>query len=99
VRTSDCTGAAARPAGAVLAIRHRWWQPTGCGEVDISGAVWLYLNGHTVWPVVLLGWTIGTGSLDNGLRPALIRRGADLPFVLSFAGVLGGMLAFGLIGL
>jgi hypothetical protein len=25
--------------------------------------------------------------------------GADLPFVLSFAGVLGGMLAFGLIGL
>jgi predicted PurR-regulated permease PerM len=71
----------------------------GPAPVLLGGAVWLYLNGHIVWAVVLLGWTIGTGSLDNVLRPALIRRGADLPFVLIFAGVLGGMLAFGLIGL
>jgi predicted PurR-regulated permease PerM len=38
-------------------------------------------------------------SLDNFLRPLLIRRGADLPLLLIFAGVLGGLLAFGIIGL
>jgi predicted PurR-regulated permease PerM len=44
-------------------------------------------------------WSIGTGTFDNVLRPILIKRGADLPLVLIFAGVLGGLLAFGLIGL
>ena len=40
-----------------------------------------------------------TASLDNFLRPLLIRKGADLPLLLIFAGVLGGLLAFGIIGL
>ena len=39
------------------------------------------------------------GSLDNILRPILIRRGADLPLLLIFAGVIGGLFAFGLLGL
>jgi hypothetical protein len=33
------------------------------------------------------------------LRPALIRMGADLPLLLIFAGVIGGLLAFGLVGI
>lgn len=37
--------------------------------------------------------------MDNVLRPVLIRRGADLPLVLIFAGVIGGLLAFGLVGI
>ena len=39
------------------------------------------------------------GSLDNILRPILIRQGADLPLLLIFAGVIGGLFAFGLLGL
>ena len=39
------------------------------------------------------------GSLDNILRPILIRKGADLPLLLIFAGVIGGLFAFGLLGL
>ena len=38
-------------------------------------------------------------SLDNILRPILIKRGADLPLLLIFAGVIGGLFAFGLLGL
>jgi predicted PurR-regulated permease PerM len=38
-------------------------------------------------------------SIDNVLRPLLIKRGADLPLVLIFAGVIGGLLAFGVVGL
>jgi len=37
--------------------------------------------------------------LDNFLRPMLIRKGADLPLLLIFAGVIGGLIAFGIIGL
>jgi predicted PurR-regulated permease PerM len=39
------------------------------------------------------------GTFDNVLRPILIKRGADLPLLLIFAGVIGGLIAFGAIGL
>jgi predicted PurR-regulated permease PerM len=60
---------------------------------------WLYWSGDTVWASVLLVLTLVVGMLDNVLRPMLIRRGADLPLLLIFAGVVGGLLAFGLIGI
>ena len=37
--------------------------------------------------------------LDNVLRPWLIKLGADLPLLLIFAGVIGGLFAFGLVGI
>jgi predicted PurR-regulated permease PerM len=37
--------------------------------------------------------------MDNVVRPVLIRRGADLPLLLIFTGVIGGLVAFGLIGI
>jgi predicted PurR-regulated permease PerM len=60
---------------------------------------WLYWRGETSWAVALLVWTVLVGSLDNVLRPILIRRGADLPMLLIFAGVLGGLLAYGVVGI
>jgi predicted PurR-regulated permease PerM len=38
-------------------------------------------------------------TIDNVIRPVLIRKGADLPLVMIFAGVLGGLVAFGILGL
>jgi predicted PurR-regulated permease PerM len=60
---------------------------------------WVFWSGHTTWGVALLVWTLLVGALDNVLRPILIRRGADLPLLLIFAGVIGGLIAFGLIGI
>ena len=60
---------------------------------------WLWWQGNTGWFVALLIWTIVVGSFDNILRPILIRKGADLPLLLIFAGVIGGLFAFGLLGL
>jgi predicted PurR-regulated permease PerM len=37
-------------------------------------------------------------SIDNVLKPMIISHGTDLPFVLVLLGVLGGVLAFGVIG-
>jgi predicted PurR-regulated permease PerM len=44
-------------------------------------------------------WTIIVATMDNFLRPILIRKGADLPLLLIFSGVIGGLLSFGLVGL
>ena len=60
---------------------------------------WLYWSGQPVWGTVLLVWTLLVGTLDNVLRPMLIKRGADLPLILIFAGVIGGLVSMGIIGL
>jgi predicted PurR-regulated permease PerM len=67
--------------------------------VLLPAAGWLFWAGDTGWAVFLLVWSVIVGSLDNFLRPMLIRRGADLPLILIFVGVIGGMLGFGLIGI
>lgn len=67
--------------------------------VLVGAVIWLYAHDHTLWGTVLVVWGLVTASLDNILRPVLIRRGADLPLVLVIAGVIGGLFAFGLVGL
>jgi predicted PurR-regulated permease PerM len=39
--------------------------------------------------VLLLIWSLTVGSIDNVLRPYLTNKGADLPLLLIFAGVMG----------
>ncbi len=71
----------------------------GPGPVLLGAVIWLYWKHETAWGTVMLVWSIITGTLDNFLRPILIKKGADLPLLLIFAGVLGGLVAFGIIGL
>jgi predicted PurR-regulated permease PerM len=71
----------------------------GPGLVLIPAAIWVYARSGAVWGVGFLVWAILCGTFDNFLRPLLIRRGADLPLLLIFAGVMGGLIAFGVIGL
>jgi predicted PurR-regulated permease PerM len=71
----------------------------GAGVIMIPAVIWLYWSGHTFWGTVLVLVTIVVLSLDNFLRPMLIRKGADLPLVLIFTGVIGGLVAFGIIGI
>jgi len=67
--------------------------------VMIPATIWLYSTGSAGWGTALLVWSLAVGMIDNILKPVLIKRGADLPILLIFAGVLGGMLTFGVIGL
>jgi predicted PurR-regulated permease PerM len=71
----------------------------GAGPVLVCADVWLFWKGDTGWAVGLLVWTVIVGSLDNVLRPILIKRGADLPVLLILVGVIGGLIAFGLVGI
>ena len=71
----------------------------GPSLVLFPAVAWIYWSGDNAWGTFLLVWSIVVATLDNFLRPALIKRGADLPIVLIFAGVIGGLLAFGLLGI
>jgi len=71
----------------------------GVMPVLIPAVAWVYWSGETGWGTFLLVWSIVVGTMDNFLRPALIKRGADLPLLLIFAGVIGGLFAFGLVGI
>ena len=61
--------------------------------------IWLYSTGASGRGTVLLVFTIAAQAIDNVLRPILIRRGANLPLLLILAGVLGGLVSFGVVGL
>jgi predicted PurR-regulated permease PerM len=67
--------------------------------VLLGAAAWAFQSLGTGWGVFLLVWSVAVGTMDNFLRPLLIRRGADLPLLLIFAGVIGGLVAFGVVGI
>ena len=80
---------------------------TVCGLIPFAApavwggvCVWLLIKGSTaaavgllIWGSIVLGWT------DHIVRPFLISREAEIPFLVVLFGVLGGLAAFGLVGL
>jgi predicted PurR-regulated permease PerM len=71
----------------------------GPGPVLIPAVVWMYVYDTVTWASVLLAFSILALTLDNLVRPLLIGRGLAMPMTLIMAGVIGGLIAFGLIGL
>ena len=80
---------------------------TVCGLIPFAVPVlwggvglWLVMTGSTVAGVALLVWgAIVVGWTDHIVRPFLISREAQIPFLIVMFGVLGGLAAFGLVGL
>jgi len=71
----------------------------GPSPVLVPAVIWLYWSSEAAWGTVLLVWSLIVITMDGVLRPMLIQRGAKLPLLLIFAGVIGGLLAFGLVGI
>lgn len=67
--------------------------------VLLAATAWVYSQAGAGWGVFLLVWSILVGLMDNVVRPVLIKKGVDLPFLLIFAGVVGGLVAFGVVGI
>ncbi len=61
--------------------------------------IWLYWKGEPLFGTVMLIFLIVANTIDNFIRPVLIKKGVDLPLIIIFAGVLGGLISFGAIGL
>jgi len=71
----------------------------GPGLILFPAVAWMYWSGDAGWGTFLLVASVLVVTLDNFLRPLLIRRDVDLPLLLILLGVIGGLIAFGLIGI
>jgi predicted PurR-regulated permease PerM len=72
--------------------------PVGPPLVWGSATAWLFYRGQIGWGIFMLIWGLLISSVDNVVKPWLISKGSDMPFLLIFMGVIGGALAFGFIG-
>jgi predicted PurR-regulated permease PerM len=74
--------------------------PFGAPVVWGSLSIWMLVTGNIwsgvgllLWGLLLVSW------MDNIVRPLVISNATRMPFLLVVFGVLGGVLAFGLVGL
>jgi predicted PurR-regulated permease PerM len=88
------------PAAGLLALLTFFLSvvPVGPPLVWVPATIYLFSQGSTGWAIFMLIWGIGVSSVDNVVKPWLISQGSDMPFLLIFFGALGGVLAFGFIG-
>jgi predicted PurR-regulated permease PerM len=70
----------------------------GAAIVWGPAAVWLFIDGHWGYGIFMVLWGLLLGGLDNVLRPLLISGRARISALAVFIGVLGGIPAFGAIG-
>lgn len=89
------------PGAVLLAVLTFFFAvvPFGPPMIWIPAAIWLFSQDRTGWGIFMLVWgLLGISSVDNVLRPYIISHGSKMPFALIFCGVIGGALAFGLVG-
>jgi predicted PurR-regulated permease PerM len=73
--------------------------PGGAMLIWVPAAIWLFQSGEVGWSIFLTAWgLLVIGSADNVIKPLLISKGSDMPFILVMLGALGGALAFGFMG-
>jgi predicted PurR-regulated permease PerM len=70
----------------------------GPGLVLVPAMIYLFTNAETTTAILFTAWSIPVMVLDNVLKPFLMRGSADVPTVIILVGVIGGLLAYGLIG-
>ena len=74
--------------------------PGGPPLIWISASVWLLTVDQVGWALflALYGFFVISG-IDNLIKPYLISRESQMPFLIVFLGVIGGAVAFGFIGI
>ncbi len=73
--------------------------PVGPPLVWGGAAIWLYMEEGIGWAVFMVIWGMsGISSIDNVVRPLLVSQGNKMPFALMLFGLIGGAVAFGLLG-
>jgi predicted PurR-regulated permease PerM len=74
--------------------------PFGPPLLWVPAALWLFHNGAMGASLFLGFWgLLVVSTVDNFLKPFFISQGSHLPFILVFLGILGGVMAFGLLGI
>lgn len=71
----------------------------GTGVIWIPVALWLAHEGNNGWALFTVAWGIVINTMDNFMKPYFIGKTSALPFLLILVGVIGGLLAWGFIGI
>ena len=90
------------PAAMLLGVATAFLSPVPVGPPLIwaGAAIWLFQQGQTGWAIFIVLWgMLIVSTVDNVIKPLIISRGSSLPFAVVLLGVLGGAVAFGVIGL
>jgi predicted PurR-regulated permease PerM len=67
--------------------------------IGLPVAIWLWSGDHWQAAIFILIWSVFVSVIDNVIKPILLGRGYLVPIWVLFMGIIGGMLAMGLIGL
>ncbi len=88
------------PGAALLGLITFFLSPLPVGPplVWIPAVIWLFHRGDTPWAIFMIVWGLAVSSVDNVIKPWIISHGSATPFILILFGVIGGVLAFGFIG-
>ena len=70
----------------------------GTSLVWMPAALWLFYHGDLPWALALVAWGTVLNTVDHVVKPAYISQELGLPLIVIFLGVIGGVLAWGLIG-
>jgi len=90
------------PAALLLAVATFFLSivPIGPPLVWGGATAWLVYDGQMGWAIFMAAWGfLVISTIDNLVKPYLISRSSNLPLLLIVLGVLGGVIAFGFIGL
>jgi len=71
----------------------------GPGLIMVPAVIWEFSTGSTLSGFILLVFALVSMTIDNVVKPILIKKDADLPLPLIFAGVIGGMISVGIMGI
>jgi predicted PurR-regulated permease PerM len=72
----------------------------GTRVVWVPAAIWLGYQGQHGWMIFIVVWGLTINTLcDHFLKPYLISRGTGTPMAIILVGVIGGLLAWGVLGI
>ena len=71
----------------------------GPALIMIPAVIWEFYSGPAWSGCILLVFALVSMTIDNVIKPILIKKGADLPLPLIFLGVIGGMITAGIMGI
>ena len=71
----------------------------GPGLISIPAIIYMYSTAGMLPATIFAVWTLAMTFIDSFLKPMIFARGAAVPTLVIFIGAIGGMIAYGIIGL
>jgi predicted PurR-regulated permease PerM len=91
------------PSAIVFGVLAMFASPipfVGTALVWAPAAIVLFVQGHTGWGIFMVLWgMLVVAMVDNIVRPLVISGKSGVPTLFVFAGLLGGLAAFGSVGM